>query len=57
MSQMSDSVGVVRNGSITAVVGSGTINMSELLIACQPRIDEPSKPKPSERPDSRRPIG
>src|SRR5215468_9744330 len=50
---MSESVGVyVTNGSMRAVFGSGTINMSEALIACQPRIDEPSKPRPSSKTDS-----
>src|ERR1043166_1776465 len=44
-----DSVGVLRNGSITAVVGSGFINMSDELIARQPATDEPSNPKPSSR--------
>src|SRR6185437_11826033 len=46
MSQMSDSVGCSVNGSITAVAASGMINMSDALMGCQPRIDEPSKPKP-----------
>jgi len=40
-------VGRAKNGSITAVPASGTASMSELLIGCQPRIDEPSKPTPS----------
>src|SRR5919107_4321899 len=44
-----DSVGVLRNGSITALVGSGFISMSEELIARQPPIDDPSNPKPSSR--------
>src|SRR5215472_10216775 len=47
MSQIITSVGCWKNGSIKAVDGSGTINMSLSLIACQPRIDEPSKPRPS----------
>src|SRR5262249_37414329 len=35
------------NGSITAVAGSGMTSMSLAWIGCQPRIDEPSKPRPS----------
>ena len=35
------------NGSIIAVVGVGDSSMSDSLIGFQPRIDEPSKPKPS----------
>src|SRR5919198_677846 len=57
MSQMTVRVGRSRNGSITAVSGSGIMSMSELLIACQPRIEEPSKPNPSSMPDSSRAIG
>ena len=37
------------NGSITAVLASGMTSMSEAWIACQPRIDEPSKPSPSSK--------
>src|SRR5881409_2947993 len=40
------SVGVSRNGSITAVDASGTTSMSDSLMLCHPRIDDPSKPKP-----------
>src|SRR5262245_64586972 len=40
-------VGFAMNGSMAAVAGSGTASMSEALIGCQPRIDEPSKPEPS----------
>jgi len=43
MSQVSDSVGSLKNGSITAVVGSGMKIMSEAWIGCQPRIELPSK--------------
>src|SRR3990172_3278328 len=58
MSQMSESVGSEQNGSITAVVGSGITSMSLAWIACQPRMDEPSKPKPSSKDDSSScPIG
>src|SRR5581483_1554593 len=52
MLQMRLSVGSAMNGSITAVVGSGTTSMSEALIGCQPRIDEPSKPEPSSKSSS-----
>ena len=37
------------NGSTIAVSACGTTSMSLSLIACQPRIDEPSKPKPSSK--------
>src|SRR3989338_1701844 len=47
MLQMRDSVGDSMNGSITAVVGSGTTSMSLAWSGCQPRMDEPSKPNPS----------
>src|SRR4030043_1196374 len=40
-------VGSLKNGSITAVLGSGTANISDTWIPCQPRMDEPSKPTPS----------
>src|SRR5579863_7347195 len=35
-----------------AVAGSGKTSMSDELIAFQPRIDDPSKPRPSEKTDS-----
>src|SRR5581483_10821127 len=47
MLQISDSVGSFMNGSITAVSVSGTTSMSLLWIGIQPRIDEPSNPRPS----------
>src|SRR4029078_11557085 len=40
------------NGSSLAVSGSGVISMSDALIGCQPRIEDPSKPKPSSKQDS-----
>src|SRR3954470_2733018 len=46
-SHTSDSVGNSWNGSISAVLGSGTSSMSDSLISWKPRIDEPSKPAPS----------
>ena len=52
MLQMSESVGSAMNGSMVAVLGSGTTSMSDSLIACQPRMDEPSKPKPSSKMSS-----
>src|SRR5271154_1043311 len=49
MVQISDSVGSLVKGSSTAVSGSGITSMSLLSIACQPRIDDPSKPRPSSK--------
>src|SRR5262245_59098868 len=43
-----------ENGSRRADVGSGRIFMSEALIGCQPRTDEPSKPRPSSKSSSER---
>ena len=40
------------NGSIQAVFGSGTIAMSDSLIAFQPRIEDPSKGTPSVKESS-----
>src|SRR6185503_8439180 len=40
-------VGCFVNGSMTAVSASGMRSMSLWLIGWKPRIDEPSKPKPS----------
>src|SRR5215510_921755 len=45
-------VGTAVNGSITAVTGSGMTSMSDALIGCQPRIDDPSNPLPSSNSDS-----
>src|SRR5579862_3776939 len=47
MVQVSDSVGSMQNGSIKAVSGSGMASMSEASMLFQPRMLEPSKPKPS----------
>jgi hypothetical protein len=52
MSQISDRVGSEQKGSISAVAGSGITSMSLAWIACQPRIEDPSKPKPSSKEDS-----
>src|SRR5262245_39531232 len=38
-----------RNGSSTAVFGSGIRSMSDSWISWNPRIDEPSKPSPSSK--------
>src|SRR5881392_99169 len=47
MVQMSDNVGSALKISIQAVLGSGITSMSEALITFQPRMLEPSKPRPS----------
>src|SRR5207249_8163846 len=47
MVQMSESVGSALKMSIQAVAGSGMTSMSEALITFQPRILEPSNPRPS----------
>ena len=41
------SVGCWRNGSSTAVAGSGSSSMSDSWICWNPRIDEPSNISPS----------
>src|SRR5262245_14916288 len=43
------SVACWENGSTTALVGSGNRSMSDSWISWNPRIDEPSKPKPSSK--------
>src|SRR5882724_1478733 len=45
-------VALALKGSSFAVSGSGVMSMSDALMGCQPRIDEPSKPKPSSKHDS-----
>src|SRR3954447_7589460 len=52
MVQVSDSVGTAQKGSINAVAGSGMASMSEASIDFQPRMEEPSKPKPSSKTSS-----
>ena len=52
MLQIIESVGIVQNGSRIAVSGWGTTSMSLSLIACQPRMLEPSNPKPSSKTSS-----
>src|ERR1044072_1046442 len=44
---MTDNVGSALKISIQAVLGSGMTSMSEALITFQPRMLEPSKPRPS----------
>ena len=52
MVQVSDSVGTAQNGSMKAVAGSGMASMSEASMDFQPRMEEPSKPKPSAKTSS-----
>src|SRR5678816_4866461 len=49
MVQVSERVGTAQNGSMKALVGSGMASMSEASMLFQPRMLEPSKPKPSEK--------
>src|SRR5271166_2744738 len=49
MLQMSVSVVSLQKGSIKAVSATGTTSMSDSLMATQPRILEPSKPRPSSK--------
>ena len=52
MVQVSDSVGTAQKGSMKAVSGSGMASMSEASMLFQPRMEEPSKPKPSSKTSS-----
>jgi hypothetical protein len=47
MVQVNESVGMMQNGSMKAVSGSGMASMSEASMLFQPRMLEPSKPSPS----------
>src|SRR5712671_1430302 len=47
MVQVKDKVGSRQNGSMKAVSGSGIASMSDASILFQPRMLEPSKPRPS----------
>src|SRR5579863_15855 len=47
--QVIERVGIRVKGSKKAVFGSGTASMSLSLIACQPRMLEPSNPEPSSK--------
>src|SRR3954451_22479142 len=51
MKKFSTSVFADRNGSTYAVVGSGNSDMSDSWIAWKPRIEEPSKFRPSSKTD------
>src|SRR5512136_1217831 len=46
------SVGTAQNGSINAVAGSGIANISEASMLFQPRMLDPSKPRPSSKTSS-----
>ena len=50
------SVLCVRNGSTTAVVGSGSSSMSDSWISWKPRIDEPSNIRPSVKTSSSKDV-
>src|SRR6185436_6570659 len=52
MVQVNDRVGTAQKGSMKAVAGSGMASMSEASMDFQPRMDEPSKPKPSVKTSS-----
>src|SRR5258707_14839775 len=47
MVQVSERVDSGKNGSMKAVAGSGMANMSDASMDFQPRMEEPSKPRPS----------
>src|SRR6266849_9707216 len=58
MLQIIVSVTSLQNGSRKEVSGTGKTSMSDSLMACQPRMDEPSKPRPSSKtPSSRASAG
>src|SRR2546421_3529264 len=52
MVHVNDKVGTAQNGSMNALAGSGMASMSEASMDFQPRMDEPSKPSPSEKDSS-----
>src|SRR5712672_4454416 len=47
MVQVKERVGTTQKGSMKAVLGSGIASMSEASMLFQPRMLEPSKPRPS----------
>src|SRR5438093_6083442 len=47
MVQVKERVDSAMKGSMKAVAGSGMANMSEASMDFQPRMEEPSKPRPS----------
>src|SRR5882757_7503085 len=49
MVQVKERVGTTQKGSMKAVLGSGIASMSEASILFQPRMLEPSKPRPSSK--------
>ncbi len=51
MKKFTTRVFAMRNGSMYAVVGSGNSDMSDSWMAWKPRIEEPSKPRPSSKTD------
>src|SRR5437899_6037235 len=58
MVHVKDKVGTAINGSMKAVAGSGIASMSEASMLFQPRMLEPSKPRPSANDSSfSSPIG
>src|SRR6266850_698122 len=58
MVQVRLNVETAQNGSMNALEGSGMASMSEASIDFQPRMEEPSKPKPSSKTSSvSSPIG
>src|SRR6185436_16000302 len=58
MVQVTESVGTPQKGSMNAVDGSGNASMSDASMDFQPRIEEPSNPKPSSKTSSvNSPIG
>ena len=50
--QIRTMVGTAVNGSIWAVEGSGMSSMSDSSMVWNPRIEEPSKPRPSSKMSS-----
>src|SRR6476620_6770794 len=51
MKKFTTRVLTLRNGSMYAVVGSGNSDMSDSLMAWNPRIEDPSKFRPSSKTD------
>src|ERR1041384_4298879 len=52
MVQVIERVGTAMKGSMNALSGSGIASMSDASMDFQPRMDEPSKPKPSSKTSS-----
>src|ERR1043165_6916046 len=52
MVQVTERVGTAQKGSMKAVRGSGMASMSEASMDFQPRMLEPSKPKPASKTSS-----